>query len=53
MLSVENVALLVAVPLVGEGRGSEYLKTAQIFNQHDLIKILIWKYYPILQRQLK
>ena len=37
-LSVENVVLVVVVPLVGErgkgewGVGSEYLKTAQIFN---------------------
>ena len=52
MLSVENVVLVVVVPLVaergkGEG-GSEYLKTAQIFNQHALIQIWDLKYYPIL-----
>ena len=53
MLSVENVVLVVVVPLVGErgkggGGGSEYLKTSKIFNQHALIKILDLKYYPIL-----
>ena len=54
-LSVENVVLVVVVPPVGErgkaggGGGSEYLKTAQIFNQHALIKIWDLKYYPILK----
>ena len=49
MLSVENMLLVVVVPLVGErgkggggGGGSEYLKTAQIFNQHALIRFEIW-----------
>ena len=50
---MENVVLVVVVPLVGErgkgaGGGSDYLKTAQIFNQHALIKIWDLKYYPIL-----
>ena len=42
---MENVVLVVVVPLVGEqGKGegeggSEYVKTAHIFNQHALIKI--------------
>ena len=51
---MENVVLVVVVPLVGEwgkgegAGGSEYLKTAQIFNQHALIKIWDLKYYPIL-----
>ena len=45
------MVLVVVVPLVGErakgeGEGSEYLKTAQIFNQHALIKIWDLKYYP-------
>ena len=54
---MENVVLVVVVPLVEERDmgererergGSEYLKTAQIFNQHALIKIWDLKYYPIL-----
>ena len=41
---MENVVLVVVVPLVGErGKGekgvSEHFKTAQIFNQQALIKI--------------
>ena len=58
MLSVENMVLVIVVPLVvergkgsrewGGGGGSEYLKTAQIFNQHALNKIWDLKYYPIL-----
>ena len=44
---MENVVLVVVVPLVGErgkgegagGGGRSYLKTAQIFSQHALIKI--------------
>ena len=48
---MENVVLVVVVPLVeerGKGEGGGVLKTAQIFNQHALIKILGLKYYPIL-----
>ena len=51
---MENVELVVVVPLVGErgkeegGGGSENLKTVQTFNQHALIKIWDLKYYPIL-----
>ena len=49
-MSVENMVLVVVVPLVGErGKGggcSEYLKTAQIFNQHALIRIEIWIITP-------
>ena len=48
-----NVVLVVIVPLVGEwgkgnegGGGSEYLKTAQIFNQHALIKIWNFEVLP-------
>ena len=40
------MVLVVVVPLIGErgkgeggGGGSEYFKTAKIFNQHVLIKI--------------
>ena len=43
---------MVVMPLVGErgkgggGGGSEYLKTAQIFNQHALIRFEIWSITP-------
>ena len=48
---MENVVLVIVVPLVGvrgKGEGVGVFKTAQIFNQHDLIKIWYLKYYPIL-----
>ena len=51
MLSVENMVLVVVVPLVGErgkggGGGSEYLETTQIFSQHALIRFEIWSITP-------
>ena len=56
---MENVVLVVVVPLVGErgkeeggvgGGGSEYSKTSKIFNQLALIKIWDFAVLPRFQQ---